>query len=309
MSTVAGKFEAFSEIDYGDQRVQCAYWSFPDIEVFAVPFRYNFSPEKAIVWLDVVIGNRRDYPVTVMPRFLHTETLSGSRFREFSGWLVHDFTLPNIPSSQQRGFRFTLTDTTRELKMELSRKYSIEAPIQDEITVFGRDSFWKAMTNELDVAFWNPTDGKSRASREIRFLADSVLTECTKNPTLLRKLKPDVFERLVAEILVRGGFDVQLTAHSADGGVDIFAITRSDISPTAHIIQCKRYTNRVSVELVRELYGVKSDKGVNKAILVTTSDFTGPAIEFASRHSWELSLIDHKKLLDWIKSVIKDKST
>lgn len=127
-----------------------------------------------------------------------------------------------------------------------------------------------------------------------RVIVDSLRTR----PELLRLASARAFEELVASILTESGFKVTYTARSHDGGVDLFAVHAPGLSPTLHLVQCKKYlTRRVDVRLVRELFGVRASMGASKAVLVTTSDFTKPAIAFAAEHPWEISLVDYNALL------------
>lgn len=123
----------------------------------------------------------------------------------------------------------------------------------------------------------------------------------------LRTLSPYDFECLCAELLGQFGLtDVSLTPVVADGGVDIVAFQVLDGTRIKYIIQCKRnaITNKVDVRVVRELAGVKMDSGADRAIVITTSEFTKPAIDFARRtrtKAWGVRLVDHrlfKRLLD-----------
>ncbi len=124
-----------------------------------------------------------------------------------------------------------------------------------------------------------------------------------KHPKILYEIKPRQFEELIAEMLASYGWQVQLTPVVKDGGYDIFAITK-DIEPgveTSWIIECKKYApqNKVGVNIVRALYGVKSNLTVANALLATTSYFTKGANDFkASRYDIELK--DYEAILEWI---------
>jgi hypothetical protein len=102
-------------------------------------------------------------------------------------------------------------------------------------------------------------------------------------PALLLVIDDRDFECLVAEILRKRGYDVQLTQKSRDGGIDIYA---SRIEPNGfrglYFVQCKRQSlrNKVGVQPVRELYGVVCARNATGGIVITTSFFTSPAKEF-----------------------------
>lgn len=99
------------------------------------------------------------------------------------------------------------------------------------------------------------------------------------------KMTPREFEELVAEVFAQQGYSVEITPATRDGGCDIIAIRNINGIPYMILIECKHYSARhkVSVQLVRSLLGVQSDRKANKAILVTSSLFTRDAREFANR--------------------------
>lgn len=88
-----------------------------------------------------------------------------------------------------------------------------------------------------------------------------------------------------------------------DGGRDIIA-TKAGINgkPVVFYIECKRYSrqNKVSVDLVRALYGVQTADKVNKACLVTSSYFTHDAVNFANEQNVMIDLVDGDALHNMI---------
>jgi restriction system protein len=81
-----------------------------------------------------------------------------------------------------------------------------------------------------------------------------------------------------------------MTKATGDGGIDIMAVLDKAILGGKYLFQCKRYApdNLVGASTVRDFYGaVTADKAV-KGILITTSDFTAQAREFAERVGLEL---------------------
>jgi Holliday junction resolvasome RuvABC ATP-dependent DNA helicase subunit len=98
------------------------------------------------------------------------------------------------------------------------------------------------------------------------------------------------FERLVTTLLARMGFRAEMTKATGDGGIDIVAVLDKPIIGGKYLFQCKRYGpgNVIGASIVRDFYGaVTADRAV-KGILVTTSDFTIQAREFAERVGVEL---------------------
>jgi HJR/Mrr/RecB family endonuclease len=102
------------------------------------------------------------------------------------------------------------------------------------------------------------------------------------------------FEKKCLQILQGMGFTVSSTASTNDGGIDIIATHRGPIVGGKYVVQCKDWTNKVGVAVVRELYGVVTAEGANKGILMTSSTFTRGAGAFAQGKP--LELIDGKQL-------------
>ena len=136
-------------------------------------------------------------------------------------------------------------------------------------------------------------------------LTEEFIKELKHNSATMHELRPRQFEQLVAEVLASYGWQVHLTPSVADGGYDIFAISK-DITgiESSWIVECKKYSaeRRVGVGIVRALYGLKTElRGVGNAMLATTSGFTRNAKAYkASRY--DLDLRDYQDILHWINS-------
>ncbi|WP_181871578.1 restriction endonuclease [Sphaerisporangium album] len=106
------------------------------------------------------------------------------------------------------------------------------------------------------------------------------------------------FENLVADLLRRDGFrDVRRVGRSHDGGVDVVA-RAADGRPIA--VQCKRQAARVGADRVRNLIGAVNGSVYDghRAVLVTSSVFTGPA---ARESESRVLLVDRHRLGEWMK--------
>lgn len=134
--------------------------------------------------------------------------------------------------------------------------------------------------------------------------AQAYLTDIIRrDPKLLFGLTGREFEELIAEIFAKRGFTVELTQATHDGGRDIIAVRKDLDIPTKFIVECKRYApeRKVTLGIVQRLYGVKMAESANKAILATTSGFTGPAVQFAENHLWDLDLKGYDAVVKWIR--------
>ncbi len=144
-----------------------------------------------------------------------------------------------------------------------------------------------------------------------------VLTKCRKesalyiarHPEAAFGMRPRIFEVIIAEVMKSCGFEIELTAQTRDGGVDIIAVHKDVFGiPTRYVVECKRWASerRVSIDLVRALYGAKEIYQADQAIYVTTASFT--------RDTWNLcrtgqlrnvTLVDFERLREWFEQYLK----
>lgn len=112
------------------------------------------------------------------------------------------------------------------------------------------------------------------------------------------------FEFLVKEIFDKSykgkNYSIELTQASRDGGVDIIIHDYDPINGGIILVQVKRYSHIVGIEAVRALYGILSDHGAMKGILVTTSHFGRDARNFVKNKP--LTLIDGENLLKLLEN-------
>ena len=72
---------------------------------------------------------------------------------------------------------------------------------------------------------------------------------------------------------------VENTSGGADGGVDIRLVKNGE----THLVQCKQWrSNKVGVNIVREMFGVMTAQKAASVIIVTSGHFTREAQDFAA---------------------------
>ncbi len=131
---------------------------------------------------------------------------------------------------------------------------------------------------------------------------EQLLRSLEKDIGLARELSSRKFEELVAELLARQGYTVELTPASKDGSKDIYVARRNDLGAFLYLVECKKYAldHPVGVEIVRALYGTVQAERATAGVLVTTSVFTKGARDFQRHVQYELSLRDYAELHRWI---------
>jgi len=129
-------------------------------------------------------------------------------------------------------------------------------------------------SSPLDVPKINPVD--------LPIIKNEVITK-----QILDELDWRRFEQLCSVYFSEIGVKNALTGLGADGGIDI-KIFDNETSEINSIVQCKRFSNQVSVKLIREFYGVMSSENIHKGYFITNSTFYKQAIDFAKGLNIEL---------------------
>lgn len=131
-----------------------------------------------------------------------------------------------------------------------------------------------------------------------------LIDEISEHPELLDGVNSRDFEKLIAEIYARMGYEIELRRGTKDDGLDFLAITNEEKDPYIIIVECKHpiKKNTIGVSFVRELYGVAKHKSVDakQSILVTSSKFSPAAEEFAMETQNEILLHNKKTVLELI---------
>lgn len=124
---------------------------------------------------------------------------------------------------------------------------------------------------------------------------------------LLHKISPRKFEELIEYVYRLSGYKTELTKTSRDDGADILLWTPPPVlgNPFLTVVQAKKYSsrNKVGSSEIRELIGTKIIFNADKAQIITTSDFSKPAIKTAK--SAKIDLLKFYELNDTIKKLIE----
>ncbi|MFH9011052.1 restriction endonuclease [Streptomyces sp. NPDC017943] len=111
-------------------------------------------------------------------------------------------------------------------------------------------------------------------------------------------LTPDGFEEAIAALCERDGCSaVEVVGGAGDLGADVLAVTPDG---RRAVVQCKQYgeTNRVGSQDLQRFGGTCfTVHEADVAVLVTTSDFTAPALEYAEQCG--IVCVDREALLAW----------
>ena len=117
-------------------------------------------------------------------------------------------------------------------------------------------------------------------------------------PKRFQDISPTDFEDFIAQLFSDLGYKVEQTSYSGDFGADLIVAT----SEKKTAIQVKRYAknNNVGVKDVNQIIGAKDYYKCDSSMIITTSDFTKPAlklIEETNVEKWNWDNL-HKNIMD-----------
>jgi hypothetical protein len=114
-------------------------------------------------------------------------------------------------------------------------------------------------------------------------------------------------EELVAELLEKDGYDVQLGKGRKDGGADIIATKEiENIGFIKGVWQAKKRESGkpVGIGVIRELADTRQEMKASKGIIVTTTFLTRDAIARITRDKYILGKVERPELERWIDRVL-----
>jgi len=103
------------------------------------------------------------------------------------------------------------------------------------------------------------------------------------------------FERYVVDVLIKCGYNAYKTPSTQDFGGDVIA----EKDGVKYAIQCKYSADSIGIKACQEALAGKEYYKCDKAVVLTNSEFTNKAVEFAKATTIELW--DYKHLQDFIK--------
>ncbi len=106
------------------------------------------------------------------------------------------------------------------------------------------------------------------------------------------------FEQFIADLYTDRGYKTECTGGSGDGGKDIIMYKAHN----KYVVEVKLYkqSHKVDRERIQKLHSAMIDSDADKAIFVTTSDFTEPAYEYAAKY--DIQTINGRELSRMIRS-------
>jgi HJR/Mrr/RecB family endonuclease len=146
---------------------------------------------------------------------------------------------------------------------------------------------------------------------QIRHLSPSfgVLEKLLSGRINLDTLHWREFEELVAELLEKDGYIVDLGPGRKDGGVDIFAakdLGTAGLFKSVWQAKKKQLGNKVGLSIIRELADTRAEYKASKGIIVTTTYLTQGALDRVKRDTYILGKVDRDDLMMWTERILRE---
>lgn len=161
------------------------------------------------------------------------------------------------------------TEFVREFRTRALRK--LRHPIHSEVL---REYLEQIAVQDKHVDIVVP-----KAVEEIDNLSPQLLDRLRSQTNDIERLKADVFEHLVAELLASRGFrEIRLVGRNQKTSADILAAKFvGDIGEHRYFVEVKRWKDRIGVEVIDRVYGAmlaeKKDFGWSAAMVVSIVGF------------------------------------
>lgn len=133
-----------------------------------------------------------------------------------------------------------------------------------------------------------------------------LLERILQEGSFLDRLHWRAFEELVADLLEKDGYEVQLGPGTKDGGKDIIAMKELE----GHgwfmsVWQAKKLKpgKKVELSVIRELADTRQKQNASKGIIVTSTYLTQGALDRVTEDQFLLGKVDRDDLLGWIQRV------
>jgi len=218
--------------------------------------------------------------------------------RNRAGWARTYLQKAGLIASTRRGF-FRITE--RGQTVLASKPERIDVKYLEQFQEFVA---FRELRHEREDEPPAPVDAPSDATPEEALDAAYGRLRLDLEAELLDQVKaasPSFFERLVVELLVQMGYGGtlrdagQAVGRSGDGGID--GIIKEDrLGLDVIYIQAKRWDSTVGRPEIQKFAGALQGHRAHKGVFITTSSFSGDALEFVSRIDSKIVLIDGSAL-------------
>jgi restriction system protein len=233
------------------------------------------------------------------------ESGNGPIFKDRISWAITYLKMAGLINPLKRGM-YEITPKGSEL---LATPEKIDQYIDEQYAL--REALKNTMiTGEVRVEYQGKLEVREKFTPQEKLyesyanIKKSVLDEILD--TVISK-SPAAFEKFVVRLLQKMGYGEEIkdsgivTKATRDKGID--GIIKEDVLGFGRIyIQAKKYDRHVPVpsQDVQKFAGALAMVGSNKGVFITTSRFSGPALEVAKELKQQIVTIDGQQLAEYI---------
>ncbi|MCA2666729.1 MAG: restriction endonuclease [Microcystis sp. M114S2] len=274
----------------------------PDFQSIMLPLLKILADGKVYKYREIFEALVREFQVTEAERKEMLPSGQQEIFANRVGWAKTYLKKAGLIDSPQRA-TFVISEKGKEILSQnparIDAKFLRQFPEFQEFNRVNKQNETITLESNLSTSDQeqNPEELLENSYQEIRqALATDLLS-------ILRKLSPDDFEKLVVELLVKMGYGGSIrdagkaVGKSGDQGID--GIIKEDrLGLDIIYIQAKRWAdnNAVGRPEIQKFVGALAGQGAKKGIFITTSYFTQEALEYAPRNEIKIVLIDGEEL-------------
>lgn len=274
----------------------------PDFQSIMLPLLKILADGKVYKYREIFEDLVREFQVTEAERKEMLPSGQQEIFANRVGWAKTYLKKARLIDSPQRA-TFVISEKGKEILSQnparIDAKFLRQFPEFQEFNRVNKQNETITLESNLSTSDQeqNPEELLENSYQEIRqALATDLLS-------ILRKLSPDAFEKLVVELLVKMGYGGSIrdagkaVGKSGDQGID--GIIKEDrLGLDIIYIQAKRWAdnNAVGRPEIQKFVGALAGQGAKKGIFITTSYFTQEALEYAPRNEIKIVLIDGEEL-------------
>lgn len=277
----------------------------PKFEDFLYPFLVQLK-DKEISTKEMKDALVKHFHLTEEDCSLKTKSGSAFQLNDRIGWCRQWLRRALFIEIPQRGV-YRITQRGRDYlasHKDLRQENLLEYPEYAEYANMPTASKKKAKPNMADAAddieIMTPTEQIDLAFKKIN---DDLSADLLQK---VLEMSPNFFEKLVLDLLLSMGFGSRnremaiVTPTSHDNGIDGI-IPEDALGLDKIYIQAKRYTDaNVGKPEIQKFIGALDEQKSTKGVFITTSKFSGGAIETANKASKKIVLIDGKSLTEYM---------
>ena len=237
-----------------------------------------------------------------------SNTIMSYPFRLLSNVDIYDYfdKLESIPISEFESFFNHDTDSLK--KMHGPEGYSVISKLEvdnvNQLNDLSKNKVSEIVSKSIKSGFrlLKLIESKPLLIESLSVIDLQLYEIILKHPDLLKTLNWRTFEKLLADILETLGYEIQLMQGTKDNGIDIIAFMKNNEFGThKYLLQAKRWTNKVDVDIVKNVLFNHDFYKVTKSCIATTAAFTRGAWQLAEAYKWQLELKDFNSLVDWLR--------